>query len=249
MKFCIATLIQLITESFPVSSSGHVKLFGSLLHSPISDAELYFLHAPTIIILALFLRKRWWLLLRHPWRCRFVIGRLMLLGLCAEIPTALIYLFFQKFSCEWFPLWLGFALTSVLLLTLLIVQKKKRFSSRIALLQATILGIAQGVALLPGISRLGSTYVIGRWLGLSSKISFLFSLTIAWPLMTADFLKEMMFGQSFIVSWTPALITCFIVGMILSYLGLLLMNRMVTKEKVWAFGFYMIIPFILALIS
>jgi len=54
LKLCIATLIQLITESFPISSSGHVKLFGDMIQSPIADAELYFLHGPTIIILAWF---------------------------------------------------------------------------------------------------------------------------------------------------------------------------------------------------
>jgi undecaprenyl-diphosphatase len=247
MKLCIASLIQLITESFPVSSSGHVALFGKLIKSPISDAELYFLHAPTIIILAIFLRNRWWTLLRHPWRCRYIIGRLMVLGICAEVPTALIYGFMQKYPCAGFPLWGGFMITMLLLLSVYVCQKRRTFSSPIAPWQAGIIGVAQGIALLPGISRLGSTYVVGRWLGLSSRMSFLFSLTIAWPIMTADFFKELIAAQSFVPCMTPSLAVCLSIGMLVSYAGLLIMNRIVLREKVWVFGCYMLVPLIIAL--
>lgn len=249
MKLCIATLIQLITESFPVSSSGHVKLFGMLIKNPISDAELYFLHAPTIIILALFLRKRWWTLVRHPWRCRRIIGRLMLLGICAEVPTALLYGVLQKYPCDWLPLWVGFSITTALLLSVYVCQKRKLFSPTIVPWQALAIGITQGIALLPGISRLGITYVTGRWLGLTSRMSFLFSLTIAWPIMTADFLKELITAQSFIPGVTISLVACLGVGMLLSYAGLLIMNHIVNKEKVWAFGWYMMVPLMIALLS
>ena len=58
-----------------------------------------------------------------------------------------------------------------------------------SLFHAAILGIVQGIALLPGISRFGSTFVAGRWLGLSREKAFEFSFLIAWPLMVAGFLK------------------------------------------------------------
>ncbi len=249
MKLCIASLIQLFTEPFPVSSSGHVKLFGLLSNNPLSDAALYFLHAPTIIILAIFLRKRWTILVRHPWRCRFVIGRLMVLGLAAEVPTAIMYGIFQKYPTDCLPLWLGFAVTAFSLLSIWWCQRARTFSSRILPWQAMVIGLAQGVALMPGISRLGLTYTAGRWLGLTSRMSFLFSLTIAWPIMTAEFFKDIFMGQLAMPSASFIFVICLIIGMIISYVGMLLMNRIVLKEKVWAFGWYMIVPLSLALLS
>jgi len=136
----------------------------------------------------------------------------------------------------------------ILMLSIYVCQKTQKFHARISTRQALIIGIAQGIALLPGISRLGITYVTGRWLGLTSKMSFLFSLTIAWPIMTAGFLKELIAGQTFVPCMTQALAFCLIVGMILSYIGLLCMYKIVNKNKVWAFGWYMIVPLILALI-
>lgn len=247
MKLCFASLIQLLAEPFPISSSGHVTLFGALKQCPVSDAELYFLHAPTILILALFLRKRWWTLLCHPWRCRWIIGRLMLLGICAEVPTALMYGFMQKFPCNWFPLWCGFGITSALLLSLLLCQSRKCVPI-VTPWAAMIIGLVQGLALLPGISRLGSTYVAGRWLGLTSRMSFLFSLTIAWPIMTADFLKEWLTGQSFIPAMNAPLAGCLLIGMVLSYAGLVIMQRIVLREKVWLFGLYMMLPLVVTLL-
>ncbi|MFS8507540.1 MAG: hypothetical protein LVQ75_05700, partial [Candidatus Babeliales bacterium] len=52
-----------------------------------------------------------------------------------------------------------------------------------------VVGIAQGLALLPGISRFGSTFVVGRFLGFSSMQSFQYSFLIAWPLMFAAWVK------------------------------------------------------------
>lgn len=224
MKLCIASFIQLLTEPFPVSSSGHVKLFGLLTHNPLSDAALYFLHAPTIIILAIFLRKRWTILVRHPWRCRFVIGRLIMVGFAAEVPTVIIYGILQKYPTDWFPLWLGFAITMFSLISIWWCQRAYAFSSRILPWQAMVIGLAQGIALMPGISRLGITYTAGRWLGLTSRMSFLFSLTIAWPIMTAEFFKDIVMGHLAMPSTSFIFVVCLMIGMLLSYAGMLLMN-------------------------
>ncbi len=240
--------MQLISESLPVSSSGHVvlleKFFKRLsLPATLSEQWSFFLHGPTSLILTLFFRKRWFFLLMHPWRCKSLIGRLLLCGFCAEMPTVFCYFFLKDYFLL-VPLSLGFAATGVALLSLHWCSRK---NMRLTPYKSFIIGIVQGLAFIPGISRLGSTYTAGRWLGLSSKTSFIFSCTIEWPLITAGFLK----GLRYVIKnnlLTVQLLGCIMLASLISFFVFCLTYRMVERDSLWKVSIYMVIPFILSLL-
>jgi undecaprenyl-diphosphatase len=108
----------------------------------------------------------------------------------------------------------------------------------------------QGIALLPGISRLGLTFVAARWLGISSRRSFQISWLIMWPLVGADTLKMVAKGimsgsNEQLLNLPLALVI--LVSSIASWYGMEVMLKMVNRNKVHYFGWYMLIPILCAL--
>ncbi len=248
MFLCLLIFIQLIAESLPISSSGHVTLaehfFMSSSNFFLTQAMTFFLHGPTSIILALFFRKRWFFILRHAWRSRFIIMRLILYGFCAEVSTLFWYFTLQKSSIT-LPLSVGFFITACLLFSLRYAPKNY---SSLTPLKASVIGFVQGMALLPGISRLGSTYSVGRHMGLSPNVSFIFSCTIEWPLITAGFFKGLweLSTQACMIPFS--LIVCIAVASFLSYAVLCVTYRMALRFTFWYWGVYMLIPTLAALL-
>lgn len=280
MHYCLFLFAHLFFESLPVSSSGHLtlleKLTGRFARADfaLSQTFNFLLHGPTSVILALFFRKRWLPVLYNMRRCRRLIFKLILLGICAEVPTLIFYFFFSasrhdgrgSFLNTSFPLWLGFGLTALLLYSLRLCRARQTTS--VTPSDAFVIGCVQGLALLPGISRMGSTYVVGRWLGLTPRLSFYFSCTIEWPLITLAFLRgvadvfcggaggfrEVVSGFCCIFPAGSDLATllcagfCLVAASVLSYYVLKFTQSLMIQNKVWRLSFYMLIPITLALI-
>ena len=178
---------QLITESLPISSSGHLRLldllwraysrWGSkkIVHSPlgVSQQEEHLMHLPTLCILILFLYTYTPL-----WTGKSLLSMELawIFPLCITTGiTGLMYLSIKRTTLEKFPLYAGFFITGCTLLILVYTSPGSSLS--MGILQASILGIAQTCTLLPGISRLAFTYTTGVLLSLNPRVSFLFSLS------------------------------------------------------------------------
>jgi undecaprenyl-diphosphatase len=247
--------LQIVSESFPISSSGHVELalclgnfFGMfpLLSSSffLSRTGMFLLHIPTLIIVAFFFRVTWWTLLHHLYRYRYLIGRLIGYAFIADSITALCYVLLHCFHFS-MPLSVGFAVTGGLLFSLRWTSKS---TTVVQPWHMIMLGIAQGIALLPGISRLGVTYSMGRWLGLRSPKSFAVAWMIGWPLMTGGALIGMKDispadgGCSIPLALTITGATLLATG------GFALMYRCAARGVVWKVSYYMLIPFVVALL-
>lgn len=186
----IFLLISVVLEPFPVSSSGNALLAELLLHrlygiehiSMPSFAE-YIVHGPIVLVVATFFYKRWKLLVFHPCHARFIIGKMIVLVGIADSITMLWYILLSMTGKTFFPLWLGFMCTTGLLLSLRYIIPVGYTQKHI--ITACVLGMAQGCALLPGISRFGITFVAARWLGFSDKKSFELSFLIEFPISCA----------------------------------------------------------------
>jgi undecaprenyl-diphosphatase len=262
-------LIQIIGESLPISSSGHEAIFLSIASYlsgscvTVTEAYNYLLHGPTIIIIAFFFRQRWLFLLRRLYHVWPLILKICFIGICAEAPTIAFYLLIRRYEYITLPLWLGFGITAALLFSLIIFNNSPGVRS-LTPAKACIIGITQGIALLPGISRLASTYTVGRWLGLHPRISFIFSCTIQWPLITLGFCKGLLgylYSSSdhasyfFTAQYASRedyiwlLWILWVLGIsILAYGALRLTYTLVLTERVWRLGFYMLLPMIGALL-
>ncbi|MBN2800810.1 MAG: undecaprenyl-diphosphate phosphatase [Deltaproteobacteria bacterium] len=184
-------IIQGLTEFLPVSSSGHLVLLQQFFE--VGEDEVLFdlvLHLGTLLPVLLFYRTDVIAVLRDPlagegpfWRRQGV--RMLSLVFLASLPTAIIGLAFEDLFEVLFAtpaaLSVTFAITGVLLFA------SGRFLGGTTTLdtmtwrQAVLLGLAQGLAITPGISRSGTTISVALMLGLNRELAARFSFLMSVP--------------------------------------------------------------------
>ncbi len=260
MRTELALILQIILESLPVSSSGNLALLGLSLPTTLN----YVAHGATVLIYALFFRHKLWALARHPVRCFKQILHACLYGFFALVPTVFAYIFLE-YTHVTIPLYMGFFITSLSLLSLTLmplvshsiahsyparpecfaVGKMYRRVRAMTIGKAFLIGCAQGVTLLPGISRLGITYVVGRWLGLSWRTSFGFSCMIEAPLIIAASCKGI-YDLVPLAAPSCAVVCEIIVAMCVSYALLEVAYKAAQRELWWIFGVYVALLTLLA---
>ncbi len=185
-------VLQGLTEFLPVSSSGHLSL--ATLVFGIEEGGLalnVMLHAGTLIatILVLWVRivpavSQGVLGVREP--RRFVNtngGRDALVVIVASIPTAIIGLLLRNavedFTASPTAIGVGFLITTVLLISTGWVKSGEAPS--LTPWGALLVGVVQGLAVMPGISRSGSTIAIALWLGVRKDRAFELSMLMSLP--------------------------------------------------------------------
>ncbi len=230
MRIELSVILQIILESLPVSSSGNLALLGLILPTTLN----YVTHGATVLIYALFFRKKLYTLAFHPLRCKKIIMHAILYGTAALVPTVVCFVFFN-YSEPSFPLRLGFFITTLVLLCTSFDIKENH---HLTVARACIIGCAQGAALLPGISRLGITWGVGRFLGLSWRTAFNFSCMIEAPLIIAASLKGIydMRGQFSTISLWPCLVYAGAIAV--SYALLCSAYKLAYYNRWWIFGIY-----------
>ena len=250
--FYLQIFIQIVSESLPVSSSGHLILYNCLINKilkqeiiPISEYFLHFLHIPTAIILIIYFFHDIWFYIKNKnnW------SRIVYFTFCillADIITAFGY-FVLKIPQYNIPLWISFLITSIILLSLKFIPKKIT-SKSFSLMSAIILGLIQMISLIPGISRLGAVYTIARWLGLESKIAFAVAWALEWPLLIAAAGKALITHSEIISQLTPEVLTFIGIYSSISYGVLVFCGNLAYREKFWWFGVYMLFPTLVAFI-
>lgn len=184
IKVIILGLIQGLTEFLPISSSGHLVIVQTLFGIETEQLTLdVFLHFGTVIPILIIFRKdiRDILLFKKEKR------RLSLLILIGIIPTGLIGILFEDFIIKLFSsvLIVGYMLliTGFLLYLAERLGKASRDLDEMKGYNAIIVGVAQGFAAIPGISRSGSTIVASLLQGLDRDAAARYSFLIAIPVI------------------------------------------------------------------
>jgi undecaprenyl-diphosphatase len=184
--------IQGITEFLPVSSSGHLvlvqKIFG------ISAPTLFFdvmLHCGTLLAVFVALRRDIWAIIRRPFQ------RLTLLLIIATAVTAGIAFAFKDRLMESFTSgeWLGqaFLITSIALFLSEYLSKRpgrQRNDAEIDVFDAVFVGLLQGIAIVPGISRSGLTLSGALSRRLERDLAARFSFLLAIPAILGALVLE-----------------------------------------------------------
>lgn len=246
-------IIQIITESLPISSSGHVALAQGFLQQHgydvlVPSALLWLVHGITLLLMLFIMRRSWWPLLCHPWRMRAMIVRMALYGLCAEVITVVVYgaLYARVHSCD--GLALGFLITTLVLWSLKFCKNVPQYSS---LFVWIMVGVAQGVAVIPGCSRLALTYAMARWLGYSGRHALALSFTMALPLFAAASVYgayDIFYSQASRDMLTPLFFMGCALASVFAYGALLLTCHVMTTDRVRYFAGYMTLLFLLAVV-
>jgi undecaprenyl-diphosphatase len=249
--FIFLLLIQILAESLPVSSSGHVMLARILLQRQgyevnVSQSMLWLVHGITALLMLMIMTKYWSPLLRHPWRMRWILWRMTWYGLCAECLATLVYLSLQGTISEIY-LVPGFLITMLALFSLQFVRRTNRQPPFFVWIMT---GIAQGIAVIPGCSRLALTYTIARWLGYSGRHALFLSFTFALP----PFIIASLYGAYEMFHSLPGLYNVSyydIMGIIIvsyaAYKVLVLTSYLMMTDRAYYFAWYMIFVSIFAL--
>ena len=186
--------------------------------------------------------------IKHQWR--WVVQWGLLLGMATSVTVFLYELIDQLLTAyvSTFPLWLGFAATAGILLSLRWCPYKEDDSrgAHAQFARLFLLGVAQGCARLPGVSRLGTTYTVACWLGFSPHRAFRISCALQVPLFAAGFLEGCLqffklwrMGEVQVVFTVPTLVI--IAGATaVAYLLLWLVEALMVDRKVWYIGWYML---------
>lgn len=237
-------LIQGLTEFLPVSSSGHLTFF-ELLFGFESGSVFYniILHVATLLALCIVMWKDIVWLIKNP------LSKHVRMLLVSTLLTGGIGIVIDKLvgaSGSLLIIAIGFIITSILLLVLdWFIKKKKVVNMEVDYKQAIIVGVVQGIAVLPGLSRSGSTLVSGVLSGAgqpqSARFSFLLSIPIILGGTIYETYKGIKYGFEFSQTDILPMIIGFIVAFISAIVTLKWMFKLVEKNKwVW-FSVYLFV--------
>lgn len=251
MNFYIWIVLQIILESFPISSSGHCLLFErlsstGLLCGTMKSHLTFVLHIPTIMVLCVYFYRAWVVPFKQMKRCRRLILKIAFYTAVADLITLLFYVVKERYSMPTLPLTVGFIMTSLSLYSLRWCASRAYKTWH--LYGAIILGCVQAIAFIPGVSRFGLTYVTARWLSITPRRSFQISFLIELPLIIlASAYSICSYGKLYYELLSPHIILVMLVASIIAYIGLIGVGLLVAMDLMWLWSIYMIIPILISM--
>jgi undecaprenyl-diphosphatase len=244
-------LIQGLTEFLPVSSSAHLALapyfFGW------KDPGLAFdvaLHFGTLIAVLWYFRKEWAALIASTFRIisrrriETPEDRRVIYLIIATIPGAIGGLLLEEKAETTFraPMLTAVALVvmGVILWAVDRVSAQRRPLDAMKWTDALLIGLAQVVALVPGVSRSGSTITAGRALKLDRQAAAVFSFLMSMPIIAAAVVLK---GPDVIASEgiTPPVIAGVIAAAVSSWLAISILLRYVSRHSYGIFALYRVV--------
>ncbi|MBT3903220.1 undecaprenyl-diphosphate phosphatase [bacterium] len=156
--------------------------------------------------------------------------------------TAFWYFLFKYTNLTSFwPLWLGFMITGILLASLAWCEVGTR---RVNVWRVAVLGCVQGLALLPGVSRFATVFVVSRWLGLPIRRAVAITFALQFPLQMAAGLRGVY--HFFGADCAYVLNIWMLLGMMLAIAGaywlLWYMVVLAYTRRLYRFSWYMLMP-------
>ncbi len=230
----ILGIIQGISEWFPISSSAHLALaqrYLGIREPVIFDVILHL--GSLVVIFAVFYKQIKNLVLRAIKKEKKALDYITML-IIASIPIAVLGLVFNSHIKQVFEstqtIGISLIVTSIFLFMSQYVKKDKKLNRK----NTFTIGLAQSLALLPGISRSGITISSGMLQGIGQEDAATFSFLLAIPaILGASILEFKNIGQ---VTNLDTLLIATIVTIITGYISLKLLMK--TIRKIHYFGWY-----------
>jgi len=223
----VLAFVQGITEFLPVSSSGHLNLFQHFFGLTPSLGFDIFLNTATLLSVLFFFRLR----------IKFFFSHLPQIVI-ASIPAAFVGIFLndsvETIFSNYSLLPIFFIINSSILLT---TKRSKGEKSDITILQAIIIGISQAFAILPGVSRAGTTIATALALGLSPETAFNFSFSLFIPASLGAIIlgvTDLDLTSYLNVQYLTSFLLTFIVGIF----ALNILQKFLKHRQIWFFGIY-----------
>ena len=237
----ILGLIQGLTEFLPVSSSGHLVISQHFIPGFSQPGVLFdvVLHLGTLFAVVYFFRKKI-LTLSRQYYLLLIIG---------TIPAGLFGILFQKSLESTFGDYkmLGIELIITGILNFLI-DKANTAKDKITYENSLLIGIGQAIAIIPGISRSGTTIFTGVKLGIDRKKAAEFSFLLSIPaILGANIIQIISHGLSNIPNPLYYFVG-FLAALLSGVLSIRLVFKTLSEKKFGIFGIYCIVLGVLVLL-
>jgi undecaprenyl-diphosphatase len=237
-------IIQGATEFLPISSSAHLIIAQSLLRLQEPGLLLeVVLHLGTLMSVLIYFRHDLWFIMR----CFFQKGeqgsgarREVVFLLIATLPAVIAALTAEETISAAFEevKFSGFMLLFTTLILLSTIKRGGEDSRSMIWYVALLMGVAQAVAILPGISRSGITIAAGIWLGLNGKTAARFAFLMAIPAILGAGIFQIPSVSGEVVESLGVYFIGFLVAMVVGYAMIAWLMGILEKGKLYLFGVY-----------
>ncbi len=241
----ILGIIQGLTEFLPISSSGHLSLFQNLFG--LKQGSITFevaVHLATLIAVVIVLREDVIMMIKKPF------SKLTLLVVAGTLPTVIIALVFKDLLVLLFDtgatLGIEFIITGLVLLYVEEKHKEKKNGKKLEnmnYLDAGVIGTAQGIAIMPAISRSGLTLAGALFRGLDREFAIKFSFLMSIPAILGSVVLEgwdILKDGKIAVETVPLLAGMLAAG-ISGYFAIKVMLKIFTKASLKYFSYYVFV--------
>ena len=252
----ILGIIQGLTEFLPVSSSGHLELGKAILgETTIPQESLLFtvvLHFATALSTIVVFRKDIISILKGLFRFKWNEGTQFVVKIAISmLPAAIIGFTYEAELAELFGgniKMVGFMLIITALL-LYLADKAKNTNKKVSFSNALVIGFAQAIAMLPGISRSGATISTSVLLGNDKTKAARFSFLMVVPLIFGKIAKDILSGELTYQSENFASLSIgFVAAFIAGLFACTWMIALVKKSKLTYFAIYCLVVGLIAIV-
>ena len=253
----IIGIVQGLTEFLPVSSSAHLVFIQNILGVESSLAFDTFLHLGTLIAVLWFFRydiykmlKSWWLSIGDILQGRFTEGfkedpykRLAWYVILATIPVGIVGVLFEDAVDSLFagalyvPAFFLFVTGTILYLSQRMPGGNINLHN-ITKKEALFMGLGQACAVLPGLSRSGTTIAAGLVMGLDKEFAAKFSFILSIPAILGAFVLQLKdIGGAMDANFLPVILG-FIAAFVAGYAAIKWMLELIQKRSLDIFAYY-----------
>lgn len=257
LQAIIIGIVQGLTEFLPVSSSAHLIFAHNVLGVESSLAFDVLLHLGTLIAVLWFFRwdiakmiKSWWLSIGDLLQGRFMKGfredsykRLAWYVILATIPVGIVGVLFDDAvealfaGALYVPAFFLFVTGTILYLSQR-MNSGKIDMNNLSKKEALVMGLGQACAILPGLSRSGTTIAAGLTIGLEKEFAAKFSFILSIPAILGAFVFQLKdIGSAIDVNFLPIFIG-FIASVIAGYLAIKWMLDLIKNRSLDIFAYY-----------
>ena len=240
LKVVILGIVQGVTEFLPISSSGHLVVFQHFMQIDEGLTLDVFLHFGTLLAVILV----FWDDIKGMVTFRKEYRKLTYYVLLGSIPAGVIGILFEDVFEQLFStlLVVGIALlvTGTLLWLSDRIENEEKSLKEMKLSDAVVVGFAQAFAIIPGISRSGSTIVGGLFKGLERRLAAKFSFLLSVPVIGGATLLETknLFSEGLGSITVGEICIGIFSAAIAGYFSIKLLLKLIRQEKLSIFAYY-----------
>ncbi|MFC1571263.1 undecaprenyl-diphosphate phosphatase [Candidatus Margulisiibacteriota bacterium] len=242
MKYIILGIIQGLTEFLPVSSSGHLVIFQSLLNVPHSIAFDVIVHLATALAVVLYFRHDIVKILNPKSEIR--TRKLLLYLVIGTIFTGILGLgfkdYFESLFSSVFAVGCFLILTGVIILLGEWIGRGRRKLEEMNIWDAVLIGLAQGCAIAPGLSRSGATISASLARNLDRTLAARFSFLLAVPAILGAGLvqsKEIVKAGTIGIGLWP-LVLGFVAAFVSGWIAIKIFMVIIQRTSLRGFAYY-----------